>query len=68
MQGLDGWTYPYQATLIDDQAGMIIGFWKQVADAKRPDGTHVRGRGLRLQLVRLRATARGSGSATSSTT
>jgi hypothetical protein len=39
MQGLEGWTYPYQATLIDERAGMIIGFWKQVADAKRPDGT-----------------------------
>jgi hypothetical protein len=39
MQGLEGWTYPYQATLIDDRAGMIIGFWKQVSDAKRPDGT-----------------------------
>jgi hypothetical protein len=39
MQGLEGWTYPYQATLIDDRAGMIIGFWKQIADAKRADGT-----------------------------
>jgi hypothetical protein len=39
MQGLEGWSYPYQATLIDDRAGMIVGFWKQVADAKRPDGT-----------------------------
>jgi hypothetical protein len=39
MQGLSGWTYPYQATLIDDRAGMIIGFWKQVADAGADDGT-----------------------------
>ena len=39
MQGLEGWTYPYQATLIDDRAGMIIGFWKQVADVRRPDGS-----------------------------
>jgi hypothetical protein len=39
MQGLEGWSYPYQATLIDDRAGMVIGFWKQVADARRPDGT-----------------------------
>jgi hypothetical protein len=31
MQGLGGWNYPYQATLMDDKAGMIIGFWKQVA-------------------------------------
>lgn len=38
MQGLAGWNYPYQATLIDDKAGMIIGFWKQVADATDDDG------------------------------
>ena len=38
MQGLEGWTYPYQATVIDDRAGMIVGFWKQVADAEREDG------------------------------
>ncbi len=38
MQGLGGWNYPYQATLIDDAAGMIIGFWKQVADAQDDDG------------------------------
>lgn len=39
MQGLDGWSYPYQATIIDDRQGMIVGFWKQVADARRPDGS-----------------------------
>jgi hypothetical protein len=39
MEGLEGWSYPYQATLIDDRAEMIVGFWKQVADVLRPDGT-----------------------------
>ncbi|MBV9486711.1 MAG: nuclear transport factor 2 family protein [Frankiaceae bacterium] len=40
MQGLAGWTYPYQITLIDDKNDMIIGFWKQVADARREDGSN----------------------------
>jgi hypothetical protein len=39
MQGLEGWTYPYQKVIIDDRKGEVIGFWKQVADAKRPDGS-----------------------------
>lgn len=39
MQGLEGWTYPYQRTLIDDKQGEVIGLWKQVADTRRPDGT-----------------------------
>jgi hypothetical protein len=39
MGGLDGWTYPYQKVLIDDRQGEIVGFWKQIADATRPDGT-----------------------------
>jgi len=39
MQGLEGWTYPYQKTLIDDRQGEVIGLWKQVADARRPDGS-----------------------------
>lgn len=38
MQGLEGWTYPYQATLIDEHAGMIVGFWKQQAEARDDDG------------------------------
>jgi hypothetical protein len=33
MQGLEGWTYPYQAVLIDERQGMVLGLWKQVADA-----------------------------------
>ena len=40
MGGLDGWQYPYQEVIIDDQKGHVIGFWKQVADATRADGSH----------------------------
>ena len=29
MDGLDGWHYDYQASVIDDQNAMIVGFWKQ---------------------------------------
>ena len=29
MDGLDGWHYDYQATLIDDKNAMVVGFWKQ---------------------------------------
>jgi hypothetical protein len=29
MDGLDGWHYDYQATLIDEQNKMVVGFWKQ---------------------------------------
>ena len=29
MAGLDGWHYDYQATLIDEKAQMVVGFWKQ---------------------------------------
>lgn len=39
MGGLDGWEYPYQEIVIDEAKGIVIGFWKQVADAVRPDGT-----------------------------
>ena len=38
MGGLDGWSYPYQRVLIDDAQGEVVGFWKQVAGAARPDG------------------------------
>lgn len=31
MAGLDGWRYDYVATVVDDQTGMIVGFWKQRA-------------------------------------
>jgi len=39
MGGLDGWVYPYQKVLIDPQQGEVIGWWKQIADAVRPDGS-----------------------------
>lgn len=39
MGGLDGWKYPYQQILIDEVKGEVVGFWKQIADAARPDGT-----------------------------
>ena len=38
MGGLDGWQYPYEEILIDDRKGQVVGFWRQVADATRPDG------------------------------
>jgi hypothetical protein len=46
MAGLEGWTYPYQRVLIDDQQGEVLGLWKQVADATRPDGTNYEIAGL----------------------
>ena len=39
MGGLDGWQYPYQEVVIDEAKGFVIGFWKQVADATRSDGS-----------------------------
>ncbi len=39
MQGLDGWEYPYEEILIDDAKGQVVGFWRQIADAKRADGS-----------------------------
>lgn len=38
MSGLEHWTYPYVKVLIDDQQGEVIGFWRQVAPERRPDG------------------------------
>lgn len=29
MDGLDGWHYDYQCAMIDEQKGMVVGFWKQ---------------------------------------
>jgi hypothetical protein len=29
MDGLDGWHYDYQCTMIDEVKGMVLGFWKQ---------------------------------------
>ncbi len=46
MEGLGGWTYPYQRVLIDDAQGEILGLWRQIADATRPDGSHYEIAGL----------------------
>jgi hypothetical protein len=46
MAGLEGWSYPYQTVLIDDVKGEVLGLWKQVADAKKPDGTNYEIAGL----------------------
>ncbi len=46
MSGLEGWTYPYQKVLIDEQQGEVLGLWKQVADATRADGSNYEIAGL----------------------
>jgi len=38
MAGLEHWVYPYVRTLVDDQKGEIVGFWRQIAPDKDPDG------------------------------
>jgi hypothetical protein len=38
MAGLDGWHYDYMATVMDEKAGMVIGFWKQKAGIDDEDG------------------------------
>jgi hypothetical protein len=38
MAGLEHWTYPYVKVLIDDAQGEVLGFWRQVAPTKDPDG------------------------------
>lgn len=41
MAGFDGWSYPYDRVLIDDQKGEVVGFWRQVAPVKRADGSAI---------------------------
>jgi len=38
MAGLEHWVYPYVKVLIDDRQGEVLGFWRQIAPVKRPDG------------------------------
>ncbi|WP_370289386.1 hypothetical protein [Nocardioides sp.] len=38
MDGLDGWHYDYQATVIDERTRMIVGFWKQKSGILDDDG------------------------------
>ncbi|WP_101947862.1 hypothetical protein [Mycobacterium sp. 3519A] len=37
MDGLLGWHYPYERVLIDEAAGELVGFWKQIVTL--PDGS-----------------------------
>jgi hypothetical protein len=46
MEGLEGWTYPYQRVLIDDRQGEIVAFWRQIAPVKRADGRPYEIRGV----------------------
>jgi hypothetical protein len=39
MGGLDGWKYPYVRIVVDPRLGEVVGFWRQVAEARRPDGS-----------------------------
>lgn len=46
MQGLEGWTYPYQKFVVDDRSGDVIGFWKQVNERSRADGRQYQVEGI----------------------
>lgn len=40
MAGLEGWRYPYQRVIVDDNLGEVVGFWKQVVtDPDDPPAT-----------------------------
>jgi hypothetical protein len=45
MDGLLGWTYPYERVIIDDRAGEVVGFWRQRAGT-REDGTFYEAYGI----------------------
>jgi hypothetical protein len=46
MQGLEGWSYEYQDFVVDDRSGAVIGLWKQISDARRPDGRNYSPEGI----------------------
>ncbi|MFP6625658.1 MAG: nuclear transport factor 2 family protein [Deltaproteobacteria bacterium] len=46
MEGLEGWTYPYETVLIDENKGEIVAFWKQISDARREDGSFYEAAGV----------------------
>ncbi|WP_036497324.1 MULTISPECIES: hypothetical protein [Nocardia] len=46
MDGLEGWTYPYQEFVVDERSGNVIGLWKQVNENTRPDGSHYSPEGI----------------------
>ena len=46
MEGFESWKYPYYKTLIDEKHGEVVGFWRQVAPAKRDDGSNFQVEGI----------------------
>ena len=46
MEGLDGWHYDYMATVLDEENGMIVGFWKQRAGLLDDEGKEYEIRGI----------------------
>lgn len=46
MEGFEKWRYPYDNIIIDEQQGEVIGIWRQVAPAKRDDGSEYEVSGL----------------------
>ncbi|EGD54293.1 hypothetical protein [Gordonia neofelifaecis] len=40
MEGLEGWEYPYQAWVIDERTGDMIGLWRQINEGRREDGSN----------------------------
>jgi hypothetical protein len=42
MRGFDGWTYPYEKVIIDDEIGQIVGYWAQITPFKKEDGSPYR--------------------------
>jgi hypothetical protein len=67
MGGLDGWEYPYEEIVIDEQKGMVVGFWRQIADATRDDGTPYEVAGIGGSWFRYGGDFQWRGSATGST-
>lgn len=40
MEGFEGWTYPYDSVVVDEQRGEVVAFWRQVSPYQRADGSH----------------------------
>jgi hypothetical protein len=38
MLGFQGWIYPYQASVVDDRTGQVVGFWRQMTTFASPSG------------------------------
>ncbi|MGV9408976.1 nuclear transport factor 2 family protein [Nocardia sp. NPDC003693] len=38
MLGFQGWVYPYQSAVIDEQNGQVVGFWRQRSTFTDPSG------------------------------